>query len=666
LPQLVECLGSLHLCDSIGGATGGTNDPGFNIMAVESTPEVPIISRPVAVNIRGLAGKSVAGVDLRNLHARVEVLFCVQIRDCLLFYEHEGPFCKVANLTKGQCSRPMTPEEPFQFNRTLKIPAHIIRGSYFVTVDVRDQKRDSRFVCYEVSSVIVHSDSMLKEIYDYRDAVVAFIVAASASRTLGRLFPECSFGVLPQISGFLVIGIVVGPYVANLVSKFHVYLIGRAINRLSLSLIAGAAGIEIFYPELQRLLRPLMLQVALISVVTIVVCAVGLLMLFNLDVVALPMLNMQSSFVARVAIAMLAGTLMTARSPASAIAVIKEMKCSHIAPSKVILGVTVLGDIIVLMLFALSTNFARVATEGGTFGPSVLLGVSAEILASCLLGVLAGQALPCCVPYETPSGDKEHGGQHKRKSTAEHLKMLRGAALLAILLGVYIASERAEDWSSGSVRLEPLLACTVASCVAGHDVGRRRQMLESIEWWTPKILLPFFTLAGASLQLHGLAEVFPAALALVALRTMSVAIGSIAAGWLSVRLYPDVGITTTTVRCLWSTLLAQAGVTLGLVIEVQAQFGNWASTFGTLVIGVVVLNQLLGPVLCRIGLGKIVAAEPDCPQDEYADVPVAEPPDGSPRLPGQSIWPKTSDNKSLSVDSDRFSSPLRSYSKLEI
>ena len=86
----------------------------------------------------------------------------------------------------------------------------------------------------------------------------------------------------------MVQGILVGPYCANLVSQMHITIIGGMINKVSLAFIAGpiwngfeknieifrgshgtsvknqnsagAAGAEIFLPELQGLLRPMALQ----------------------------------------------------------------------------------------------------------------------------------------------------------------------------------------------------------------------------------------------------------------------------------------------------------------------------------------------------------------------------------------------------------------------
>ena len=56
-------------------------------------------------------------------------------------------------------------------------------------------------------------------------------------------------------------------------------------------------------------------------------------------------------------------------------------------------------------------------------------------------------------------------------------------------------------------------------------------------------------------------------------------------------------------RWFWigCTMMSQAGVALGLAFETQGRFKRWGSDFSTLVLSIVVLNQVLGPPLCKIG-----------------------------------------------------------------
>jgi hypothetical protein len=65
-------------------------------------------------------------------------------------------------------------------------------------------------------------------------------------------------------------------------------------------------------------------------------------------------------------IAMLVGAIMTARSPASAIAIVKELRAK--GPfTRCFLGVTVVSDVVVLVLFAISVAFTRGQCTGKGF-----------------------------------------------------------------------------------------------------------------------------------------------------------------------------------------------------------------------------------------------------------------------------------------------------------
>ena len=57
-------------------------------------------------------------------------------------------------------------------------------------------------------------------LHDYTQAVVAFVVAGASSYYLAQLFPFLSKGLLPLITGYLFIGIIVGPFVTHLITAY--------------------------------------------------------------------------------------------------------------------------------------------------------------------------------------------------------------------------------------------------------------------------------------------------------------------------------------------------------------------------------------------------------------------------------------------------------------
>ena len=103
---------------------------------------------------------------------------------------------------------------------------------------------------------------------DFMKAAFAFSIASAASWILAQAFP---FFRLPIITGYLIIGVAVGPTVGtNLITQFYVNMLSKHINAFALAFIAFAAGEEIFLPDLQDLLGSICRQLVAISFSTFV------------------------------------------------------------------------------------------------------------------------------------------------------------------------------------------------------------------------------------------------------------------------------------------------------------------------------------------------------------------------------------------------------------
>lgn len=116
----------------------------------------------------------------------------------------------------------------------------------------------------------------------------------------------------------------------------------------------------------------------------------------------------------------------------------------------------------------------------------------------------------------------------------------------------------------------------------------------------PAIFLPFFVLTGASLQLDDVHRIIFVATCVCLLRVVAIFSGSTSSGIM--QKLCGLHSSRTEIKYMWLTLLSQAGVALGLAISTKEQFPAWGQRFETLVISVVVLNQIIGPVLCKIGM----------------------------------------------------------------
>ena len=81
--------------------------------------------------------------------------------------------------------------------------------------------------------------------------ISSFIIIALASKQIGQFFKQAK---LPLISGFLIAGVIVGPYVLGLIPAKAVESL-RFIDEIALAVIAFAAGNELYIKELRDRLK---------------------------------------------------------------------------------------------------------------------------------------------------------------------------------------------------------------------------------------------------------------------------------------------------------------------------------------------------------------------------------------------------------------------------
>jgi len=123
-----------------------------------------------------------------------------------------------------------------------------------------------------------------------------------------------------------------------------------------------------------------------------------------------------------------------------------------------------------------------------------------------------------------------------------------------------------------------------------HDVG-------------PVIYIAFFTLTGTSLALDVLAKVWGVALILFFVRLITIFIGSMSGGFIA-------GEPAKRNLVSWMGYVTQAGVGLGLAKEVAVEFPAFGESFATLIIAVIVLNQIIGPPLFKWVINYVKEAHP--------------------------------------------------------
>lgn len=364
---------------------------------------------------------------------------------------------------------------------------------------------------------------------------------------------------LPRVTGYLVVGMALGPSLLGVVPSQDVDRLGL-FEEVALGLIALTAGGE-FSWRVVRSRWQLLTGVTLAHTLGLGSLVAGLAWL---GLGWYPFLGPLPAG-AREAAALFLGVIAVAKSPATTIAVITETRARGPLVDAV-LGVTILKDLVLLLLFAVASGLARrwVGTGAARGGVGTLL---VDVGLSLALGMLVGAGLGAYLRWV---------GRH-----AELL--LVALALLAAEVGT-------------GTHLEPLLLCMAAGFTARNLFPTVAEpFLEALENASPPLYVIFFALVGAALPLGVLLTVGPAALLLAGTRLAGI--------WAFTRLPAAVHRAPRTfLRWGWTGFIAQAGLSLGLAGRIRTEMPGFGTVLATLVVGAVVINQLVGPVLWRWGL----------------------------------------------------------------
>ncbi len=214
-------------------------------------------------------------------------------------------------------------------------------------------------------------------------ALGGFVLVALGARQVGEIFGRAR---LPLITGFLVTGILAGPHVLGLISPEAIVRL-RFVDQVSLAFIAFAAGAEIHGASLRGRWRSIGWVTAGLVAVTLAVGTTGFYLLSD-RIPFLQDLNPAS----RAGIALLAAAILVARSPSSAIAIVSELRARG-PLTRTALGVTIISDVVVIVVFAISISVADTLLHGLGFDARFLLVLALEIGLSFGAGYVLGRLL---------------------------------------------------------------------------------------------------------------------------------------------------------------------------------------------------------------------------------------------------------------------------------
>lgn len=374
---------------------------------------------------------------------------------------------------------------------------------------------------------------------------------------------------LPRITGYLGLGILLGPQVLSVINAETASLLSF-LNELAVAFIALAAGAELRLQQLRERIG----QIVRLTLSMALLVSFGVFAFFvSIGSGFLPMAD-QLTPMQQASVAILLGILAVARSPSSAIAIIRECRARGTFPDTV-LGVTVGLDVLSIILFAMGMSLCQ-ALSSSTVDMGFAVSLGGELFGGIVLGLILGASLAFYIA-RVPG----------------NLALL----LLGTALVVTHAAHAIADYVSAThelpLHLEPLLICVTAGFTVRNLSSGGDRFAEAIDAVSTPVFVLFFCLAGASLDLGSLRTTWAAALLYVGVRGVLL-FGSC---WVGARREPDV-------RWYGISFLTQAGVSLGLALEVVRRFPEWGGAFATIAVAAISINQLIGPVAMKLALQR--------------------------------------------------------------
>ncbi len=392
--------------------------------------------------------------------------------------------------------------------------------------------------------------------------VLGFGFLVLAALQAGRIFATLR---LPRLTGYLLVGLATGPDVLGLLSPHNVSDL-RIVNGVAVSLIALTAGSELDLKTMRPRLR------GVLAVVT----AAMLLAVAAITLVAFAA-SSQLAFLAalpspqRWSVALTIGVLLASLSPAVTIAILAETRAAG-PVSEFSLGVVVLADIVIIVAFtAVNALDASVFGEHGANAAelSPIARLAIEIGGSALVGGVVALAL-----------------------LAWH-RVVKAHLALFIVAVCIVATE-----VGSRLHLDALIVCLTAGLLLQNALRVPTEVLaRTLAPAGLPIFAVFFALAGANLKLAELRSLWPMALLFALIRALTLFAGTqIGARWS--------GVDEPVRRWMPFSLLAQAGVSVGLADLMARHFPHWGLSVRALVLSVMTLNVLVGPLLFRVALTR--------------------------------------------------------------
>ena len=356
---------------------------------------------------------------------------------------------------------------------------------------------------------------------------------------------------LPNVTGYLLAGLLIGPSVFGLLSGDFLDAI-TIVSKVALGFIAFSIGNEFKLSYFREVGVAPVIIACLESFFAVLFVFLGLLITGQ-----------------KVAFSLVLSAIAAATAPAATIMVIKQYRARG-PVTRTLLSVVAIDDATALILFSLSVAIAQALM--GTAGSltASLLSPLWEIGGALLVGALLGFVFLVPLRFFRKPGNR-----------------------LSLIVGFLFAGLGLAQW----LGLSDLLLCMAMGAVLANfspDVGHLMDLCDGV---TPPIFMIFFVASGAELQLSVLPTVGLIGVVYIVFRVFGKIFGASLGGMVckcekGVRKY------------LGPCLLPQAGVAIGLSLAAAEVVPQYGSQIRAVILCGTLIYELIGPAVTKFSLKK--------------------------------------------------------------
>lgn len=364
----------------------------------------------------------------------------------------------------------------------------------------------------------------------------------------GRLAKLIGF---PNVTGYLIAGLIIGPYVLGIVSA---EVIGGIdiVSEIALAFIALSIGAEFKWSYFKEIGTSSVVIAIFASLFATAFVIIGLL-IFGFDL----------------SLAIMLGAIASATAPAATVMVIKQYQAKG-PVTKTLLSVVAIDDAVALIAFGFAVTFTKMINAGGTVNLMSILDPFIELGKSILLG--AAFALVLLIPL------------HFFKKESNRMCAIVGVLFVTSALANYIGASS-------------LLTCMILGAVLVNISNDAMTVFKITDMISPPIFMIFFVVSGAKLDISLIPAIGIIGIIYIVFRVF----GKLSGAWLGAVITKS---PRTVKKYLGWTLLPQAGVAIGLTLVADKVVPEYSAQIRTVILCATLIYELAGPVVSKISLVK--------------------------------------------------------------